>query len=318
MLLSTQCLSAKTENYLRHTYLKNNQLNLVFKYKVNKVNHFKIKGHGFVKHVYDIDGVSLPNNKNISQFKAKGIRTFRIAQFNKKMVRVVIESRVLTKGSFTLKGNKVRFILPSYKNISSSSSHVSRISKKRKSLHKRTSRIFKSTKRYHYNKKRRTKTIILDAGHGGRDIGASGYGVREKDITLSITLKLKRILQKMGYRVLMTHSHDKFMNLKQRTEYANRHRGSIFVSIHANAAPTRRTPHVLYKGIEVFYLSIKYQVRTAEFFTNKTHQLIMENKVNLGKCSIIKINVVDFNQLRNGGILPTNCNALARRGQLEF
>lgn len=63
---------------------------------------------------------------------------------------------------------------------------------------------------------------------------------------------------------------------------------------------------------------IKYQVRTTELFTNKTHQLIMENKVNLGKCSIIKINAVDFNQLRNGGILPTNYNALDPRGQLEF
>ncbi len=257
--LTISLLEAKTSNYLRHTFLKENRLTLIFKYDVESVKHFTIRGHGVVKHVYDIFDTSLPKTKDISQFKAKGVRAFRIAQFNKKLIRVVIETAIDSKGIFTLKGRVVSFILPSDRNILRQP--IPTIVKKH---HKIVKHRFKNRKRYHYNRKRRVKTIILDAGHGGRDIGASGYGVREKDVTLSMTLKLKTILQKMGYRVLMTHKRDSFMNLRERTEYANRHKGSIFVAIHANAAPRKRTSHVLYKGIEVFYLSVKNSNRVKD------------------------------------------------------
>ena len=260
--LTISLLEAKTSNYLRHTFLKENRLTLIFKYDVASVKHFTIRGHGVVKHVYDIFDTSLPKTEDISQFKAKGVRAFRIAQFNKKLIRVVIDTTIDDyKGIFTLKGRVLSFILPSDRNILNQP--IPKIIKKHHKIVKHRYR-FKNRKRYHYNRKRRVKIIILDAGHGGRDIGASGYGVREKDITLSMTLKLKTILQKMGYRVFMTHKRDIFMNLRERTEYANRHKGSIFVAIHANAAPKKRTPHVLYKGIELFYLSVKNSNRVKD------------------------------------------------------
>ena len=248
---------AKTDNYLRHTFLKKHQLNLIFKYDIDNVNHFMIKGHGMVKHVYDIKNAALPNTQNISQYKADGVRAFRIGQFNKELVRVVIETTVPTKGIFMIEGRKLTFILPSYKNILRPlplpNLNPNKIVKK--------PLLYKDHKRYVYKANRQNKTIILDAGHGGRDIGASSKRVREKDLTLSMTLKLKSILKKMGYRVLLTRNKDAFMNLKQRTEYANNHRGSLFVSIHANAAPIKRNPKVRYQGIEVFYLSVKNSKR---------------------------------------------------------
>ena len=248
---------AKTDNYLRHTFLKENQLNLIFKYDVENVKHFVIKGHGIVKHVYDIQNSALPNTQNISQYQADGVKAFRIGQFNKELVRVVIETTVPTQGVHIIEGRKLTFVLPSHRNMSNPFKKV----EIKKPVVKKVPKVYKSNRRYAYNPSRRNKTIILDAGHGGRDIGASNKGVREKDLTLSMTLKLKSILKKMGYRVLLTRSKDSFMNLKQRTEYANRHKGSLFVSIHANAAPIKRNPKVRYQGIEVFYLSIKNSKR---------------------------------------------------------
>jgi len=235
--MSFSLLLAKENNYLRHTFLINNQLNLIFKYEVESINHFTIKSKNVTKHVFDIKNAVLPKTQDISQYKVKGIKAFRVGQFNKKIMRVVIETTIPMSGSYVISGRKLVF------NISS------------------TKKIQKELKKYNYNLKRSNKTIILDAGHGGRDVGASKNKIYEKDLTLNMTIKLKRILQEMGYRVLLTHSNDTFMNLKQRTEYANNHRGSLFVSIHANAAPLKRNPKVLYKGIEIYYLSIKNSKR---------------------------------------------------------
>ncbi|HMQ10764.1 MAG TPA: N-acetylmuramoyl-L-alanine amidase [Oligoflexia bacterium] len=80
--------------------------------------------------------------------------------------------------------------------------------------------------------------IIIDAGHGGEDSGARGpfYKTNEKDVTLSIAKRLKKILdQDDHYRVLMTRESDTYLHLWDRTNFANKHHGDLFVSIHANA-----------------------------------------------------------------------------------
>jgi len=233
-------LIALTDNYLRQTSLKNNRLDLKFKYNVENVKYFKINAKGVVKHVYDIQNSALPNTLDIAHYHFKGIKAFRIAQYSKKVVRVVIESRVPMKGSYKITNRRVRLFLPTSKKKSNDKFFKKRVAKK-----------------YTYNPKREDKTIILDAGHGGRDVGASSKVVREKDLTLSMTFILKNILQKMGYSVLLTRNSDKFMNLKQRTDYAHKHKASIFISIHANAAPRKRTKGVRYEGLELFYLGLK-------------------------------------------------------------
>ncbi|CAA6798376.1 MAG: N-acetylmuramoyl-L-alanine amidase (EC [uncultured Sulfurovum sp.] len=239
-------LMAKTDNYLRHTSLSNHQLNLLFKYPVGLVKHFTIKGKGIVKHVYDIDGAALPKTQSISQYKAKGIQAFRIAQYNKQTLRIVIEAKVSMKGNYKITGRKLALFLPF-----STTPTLKQTVAQKKIVKK------KVLQSYGFNPNRKYRTIVLDAGHGGRDVGASSKKVREKDLTLSMTLKLKNILQKMGYRVLLTRDRDKFMNLKQRTDYVYNRKGSIFVSIHANAAPKKRTKGVRYEGLEVFYLGLR-------------------------------------------------------------
>lgn len=94
------------------------------------------------------------------------------------------------------------------------------------------------------------KTIVIDPGHGGRDPGAIGRGKTvEKQITLKVGLKLRDLItQRLGRRVLMTRERDVFIELEDRTKFANSHGADLFVSIHVNSHPQRST-----KGIEVYH-----------------------------------------------------------------
>lgn len=92
--------------------------------------------------------------------------------------------------------------------------------------------------------------VILDAGHGGSDEGAKVHFFQEKRVTLSTVLLLKKQLEEMGYRVILTRSRDVYIPLHRRVSIANRTRAVVFVSVHYNASQSREA-----KGIEVFYCS---------------------------------------------------------------
>lgn len=95
-------------------------------------------------------------------------------------------------------------------------------------------------------------TVVIDAGHGGKDYGATANGVREKDITLAVALLLgKQIEENLGVKVVYTRRDDRFIELKERGRIANRAGGKLFVSIHANAARNRTA-----SGTETFFLGM--------------------------------------------------------------
>ena len=95
-------------------------------------------------------------------------------------------------------------------------------------------------------------TIVLDAGHGGRDAGAIGpHGVREKEVTLEVVRRLANRLGSVpGLRVVLTRDDDQFVALGERTRIANREHADLFVSIHANSAENRTA-----EGFETYFLS---------------------------------------------------------------
>ncbi len=102
-----------------------------------------------------------------------------------------------------------------------------------------------------YKGKYAIRTIVIDPGHGGRDPGAiSATGIREKDIALSISKRLKSYLQKEGINVILTRRSDRFISLWRRAQIANEKKADFFISVHANAARTKYA-----HGVEVFYLS---------------------------------------------------------------
>jgi len=103
---------------------------------------------------------------------------------------------------------------------------------------------------------RRVKTIALDPGHGGNDNGMENtkLGLKEKELTLDVALRLEKILEARGYRVVLTRtsdkplSSDKKTDLKRRAEIANHAGADLFVSIHFNSL----YPDMKTSGTEVY------------------------------------------------------------------
>lgn len=95
-------------------------------------------------------------------------------------------------------------------------------------------------------------TVVIDAGHGGKDGGAVGRnGVKEKDLNLDVSLRLasKIRTQYPDIQVLLTRSSDVFLPLQQRADFVNQHNANLFICIHTNAADARSA-----KGTEVYVL----------------------------------------------------------------
>jgi N-acetylmuramoyl-L-alanine amidase len=92
------------------------------------------------------------------------------------------------------------------------------------------------------------RTIVLDAGHGGHDKGAwSPYGY-EKDFSLDVVLRTKKLLQAQGYKVALTRSSDVFIPLHERAAFANQQQDALFVSVHFNSGGAGT-------GLEVYTLA---------------------------------------------------------------
>ena len=195
-----------------------------------QINYFKIydsKKRRY-RYVFDVHAILTKNYK----LRKKGIHKIRIAQYNLKTIRIVIEDSKKIKINFTRKDKKLQISINAKK---------IRVAKK-------------STKTYVPKRADRDKIIVIDPGHGGKDPGAIGYKkYREKIVVYKISRHLKNILQSRGYKVYMTRYRDKFIKLKSRTKYANRKKADIFVSIHANAVPKRNAKKAY--GIETYFLS---------------------------------------------------------------
>ncbi len=98
------------------------------------------------------------------------------------------------------------------------------------------------------------RTIVIDPGHGGKEVGAVGpNGLMEKDVTLTVARKLAAALQsKTSTRVILTREDDSVVSLDQRTAIANQYRADLFLSIHMNAAVVKGA-----KGSETYFLSLE-------------------------------------------------------------
>lgn len=99
---------------------------------------------------------------------------------------------------------------------------------------------------------REVKNIVIDPGHGGKDPGAIGKFSNEKDIVLSVAKRLEKELIKRGFRVKLTRSTDKFIQLSERPQIANRWNGDLFISLHCNSIDGARKAKA--KGFRIYVL----------------------------------------------------------------
>lgn len=108
--------------------------------------------------------------------------------------------------------------------------------------------------------------IAIDAGHGGRDPGTTGYhGSQEKKITLAYAYALKKSLEDTGrYRIMLTRKDDTYVDLKKRVEISRAAKANMFISIHADA----HNNHMM-KGFSIYTLSEKASDKEAEALAQK-------------------------------------------------
>ncbi|KKB36556.1 N-acetylmuramoyl-L-alanine amidase [Bacillus thermotolerans] len=95
------------------------------------------------------------------------------------------------------------------------------------------------------------QVIVIDPGHGGSDPGATGYGLREKDVVLDTSLRLNELFKQTPFKSRMTRSTDIFITLNGRVSYAKSAGADAFISIHANAAGGT--------GTETYYYNSAYR-----------------------------------------------------------
>lgn len=95
--------------------------------------------------------------------------------------------------------------------------------------------------------------VVIDAGHGGKDPGCIGKGgTKEKTVVLSVAKKLKAKLDGNGFKTYLTRSDDTYLKLAERAAIGERRKADLFVSLHANANPSRAM-----KGFSIYTLSEK-------------------------------------------------------------
>ncbi len=142
-------------------------------------------------------------------------------------------------------------------------------------------------------------TIVLDAGHGGKDPGAciKNCKIKEKDITLAITKKLGHILErKYNMNVIYTREDDRFIKLHHRTQIANDNDAKIFISIHANSI--ENSPRT--KGFETYLLKIEKSsaaINEVEKRENNVLKLEADNNTNtISRMNAILIQSANFEQ----------------------
>ncbi len=111
----------------------------------------------------------------------------------------------------------------------------------------------------------RSRLVVVDAGHGGRDPGTTlntgSERVAEKTVALAVSLKLRDALKARGVTVVMTRTTDTLIALRDRGPIANRAKGDLFVSVHVNAAnPNWKNPSAT-RGFETYFLA---EAKTAD------------------------------------------------------
>lgn len=115
--------------------------------------------------------------------------------------------------------------------------------------------------------------VVIDAGHGGKDPGASYYGFKEKEIALNITLLSGAILEKInGIDVVYTRKNDVFLGLRERADIANKANADLFISIHANAAKNTSA-----YGAETFVLGLHKSQENFEVAKKENQVIYLED-----------------------------------------
>jgi N-acetylmuramoyl-L-alanine amidase len=117
--------------------------------------------------------------------------------------------------------------------------------------------------------------VVIDPGHGGKDPGCIGKkGLKEKEVVLDVSHRLKTLLESLGLEVFMTRETDIYLDPETRTVVANQKQADLFISIHANASRNRKL-----SGTETFFLNLSQNPSVVETAAREN----ATSKKNIGK-----------------------------------
>ena len=138
--------------------------------------------------------------------------------------------------------------------------------------------------------------VVIDAGHGGKDPGASGEGIREKTVVLGLAQALKEaLLEQGGVRVALTREDDTFLVLEERPEIARRLDADLFISIHADSAGDVSGV----SGASIYTLSNKASSQAAARFAERENSADRLNGVDVeGQSDVVNDILVELSQRR--------------------
>ncbi|BDS08385.1 hypothetical protein NT6N_34250 [Oceaniferula spumae] len=143
-------------------------------------------------------------------------------------------------------------------------------------------------------------TVIIDAGHGGHDSGARGYGQTEKIIALDTAQRLKRMLSGK-FKVVMVRSGDRFVDLDDRVAVANRYQSAVMVSLHYNASPSSSTrgPETYFWRVDSHGLARRIQWNMEKVAGGNRSRGLVRRRLRLTRNPQIPCVLVEFGYLSN-------------------
>lgn len=220
-----------TKNSIRS--IKTNQNNILVKfnkdYYKKDIRYINYKHNNKYEYVFDISGkfeYVMPTVLNI-----EGIEKIIVTENGSNIVRI----RLINKDKLKINYNigKRELTISTVPNIGTKQNKIATTVPQRRIIN---------------------KTVVIDAGHGGDDVGAVGENKRyEKVVNLNVSKYLYSILKERGYKVYLTRTNDTFIKVMNRTILANDKNADIFISIHTNSVPKSKANQI--SGIETFFLS---------------------------------------------------------------
>ena len=217
------------DNEIKSINTKDNSIIIEFNknFSKNDLSYVAYKNNGYFDDVFDLKG-TFKYTKPI-KLSIDGLRKITVSSKGKDNTRIRISDKKDLKVYYILNKRKLTIKVVGIKNSA----------KKQKTTPYRN---FQS------------KTIVIDAGHGGNDPGAVGPNKKyEKVVTLKVAKYLYSILKQRGHKVYLTRNKDNFIKVGKRTDLALRKNADVFISIHANSVAKKNAAKV--SGIETYYLS---------------------------------------------------------------
>lgn len=117
------------------------------------------------------------------------------------------------------------------------------------------------------------RTVVIDAGHGGKDPGTSGSNSKEKDISLSVVIKLEQLLKSQypNLKVILTRRTDEFIELDERANIANKNKADLFISVHCNANDNK-----VVCGSETYVMGLHKEEDNVKMIMNENASILLE------------------------------------------